>query len=73
MFAVSLITPDDRPPSAAARALIDLVLTTYPNPDSRQDLSAESYPIGHETDRAQPRRSQDRSNVSRPNDVRTSE
>jgi hypothetical protein len=42
VFAVSLITPDDRPPSAAARALIDLVLTTYPNPDSHQDLSAES-------------------------------
>jgi DNA-binding transcriptional LysR family regulator len=42
VFAVSLITPDDRPPSAAARALIDLVLTTYPNPDSRQDQSAES-------------------------------
>ena len=42
VFAVSLITPDDRGPSAAARALIDLVLTTYPRPDSRQDLSAES-------------------------------
>jgi DNA-binding transcriptional LysR family regulator len=42
VFAVSLITPDDRPPSAAARALIDLVLTTYPNPDSRQDRSTES-------------------------------
>jgi DNA-binding transcriptional LysR family regulator len=42
VFAVSLITPNDRPPSAAARALIDLVLTTYPNPDSRQDRSAES-------------------------------
>jgi DNA-binding transcriptional LysR family regulator len=42
VFAVSLITSDDRPPSAAARALIDLVLTTYPNPDSRQDRSTES-------------------------------
>jgi hypothetical protein len=42
VFAVSLITPADRPPSAAAGALIDLVLTTYPDPDSRQDLSAES-------------------------------
>jgi DNA-binding transcriptional LysR family regulator len=42
VFAVSLITPNDRPPSAAATALIDLVLTTYPNPDSRQDRSAES-------------------------------
>jgi hypothetical protein len=42
VFAVSLITPADRPPSAAAGALIDLVLTTYPDPDSHQDLSAES-------------------------------
>jgi DNA-binding transcriptional LysR family regulator len=33
-FSVSLITPDDRPPSAAARALIDLVLATYPTPDT---------------------------------------
>jgi DNA-binding transcriptional LysR family regulator len=32
VFAVSLITPDDRPPSAAARALIDLVLAAYPHP-----------------------------------------
>jgi DNA-binding transcriptional LysR family regulator len=42
VFAVSLITPADRPPSAAAKALIDLVLTTYPHPHSRPDPSAES-------------------------------
>jgi DNA-binding transcriptional LysR family regulator len=34
MFSVSLITPDDRPPSAATRALIDLVRATYPTPGS---------------------------------------
>jgi DNA-binding transcriptional LysR family regulator len=42
VFAVSLITPDDRPPSAAAKALIDLVLTTYPQPDTHHHPSAES-------------------------------
>ncbi|MGW3622965.1 LysR family transcriptional regulator [Streptomyces sp. NPDC000880] len=41
VLSVSLITPNDRPLSAAARALIDLVLATYRTIDPRQDQPAE--------------------------------
>jgi hypothetical protein len=47
-FAVSLITADGRPPSAAAKAFIDLVLASYPAPGAGAGAENAVQPVqGH--------------------------